>query len=201
MCAMARCLRAGIASYQLQYKKGTGKWKAVTLSSPTATSVTLNLAPVSYTFRLSATDASAAHNTSAWTTTSPHKLSLVQENATAIHYTGTWKRKALSGASAGYVKFASTAGAKASYTFSGSSIAFVTTTGPGYGIAEIWLDGVKQGGTLDLYSSTAHKKLIAWSPTSPLTPGSHTLELRVLGTKNAKATATRVDLDALLVWN
>jgi hypothetical protein len=77
----------------------------------------------------------------------------------------------------------------------------VTTTGPGYGLAQIFIDGVQQGSSLDLYSATTHKKLIAWAPATPLSAGSHTLELRVLGTKNSHATATRVDLDALLVWN
>ena len=192
---------SGIASYRLQKRKGTGSWTTVTLGSPTATSVNLNLAPASYTFRLRATDASANHNVSGWVTTSAHKLSLVQENSSTIHYSTGWTRKKLSGSSASYVKFASTTGAKANYTFSGSSIAFVTTTGPGYGLAQIFIDGVQQGGSLDLYSATTHKKLIAWSPATPLTPGSHTLELRVLGTKDSHASATRIDLDALLVWN
>ena len=64
----------------------------------------------------------------------------------------------------------------------------------------VWLDGVKQQ-SLDLYSATTHKKLMAWSPATSLSAGSHTLEIRVLGTRDSHATATRVDLYALLVWS
>lgn len=49
--------------------------------------------------------------------------------------------------------------------------------------------------------TTAHKKQTFWAPSATLTPGSHTLELRVLGTRDSHASATRVYLDALLVWD
>lgn len=186
-----------IVSYQLQKRKGSGSWTTVSLSSPTARSADVSVVPgTNYAFRLRATD--KAHNTSAWVTTATAKLALVQENSSAIHYSGTWKRASLSGTSGGYVEWAQAANAKADYTFAGTAIAFVADSGPARGKFEIWLDGSKVS-TLDLYSATGTKKRIFWSSPS-LTAGNHTFELRTLGTGNAKSTNTRVDLDALLLW-
>ena len=150
-----------------------------------------------YRFRLRATD--TAGNTSSWVTTSAAKLALVQENATSITYAGTWKRVSMTAASGGYVKYATRSGATATLTFSGTSVALVTDTGPARGLAELWLDGHKVA-TLDLYSATVAKKQLVWAPTAPLAAGSHTLQLTVLGAKNAHSTSTRVDLDAFAVW-
>jgi hypothetical protein len=187
---------SGIKSYQLQRRKGTGSWVTVTLPSPTATSVDVPLAPNgSYRFRLRATD--NASNTSAWLTVGPKTLGMLQETSTAITYSGTFRRAALTGASGGYVRHASAAGRIAKLTFSGSSVAFVTTLAKARGKAEVWLDGTKVA-TLDLYAATTQKKRIAWA--ASLTPGGHTLEIRVLGTKRAAATKATVDVDAFLVW-
>ena len=191
---------SGIDSYQLQKKKGTGAWATVTLSSPTATLADVTVTTgTKYQFRLRATDTSAKHNTSAWVTTTASKLALVQENATTFRYSGTWKSTALAGSSGGYVKYAAKSGASATLTFAGTSIGFVTDTGPARGMVQVWLDGTNVA-TLDLYSATAGKKRIVWSPATSLNAGTHTLELKVLDTKNAHATSTRVDLDALAGW-
>ncbi len=189
---------SGIDHYELQFKKGSHPWKTVGLDSPTATSALLNLAPgASDRFRLRATD--TADNSSAWVTTSTTKLRRVQEKSGAVSYAGGWKSVSLSGASGGHVKKSSSTGATASYTFSGTSVALVTTTGPRYGMVEVWLDGVRQT-TLDLYSASRHTQQIVWSPAAPLSAGNHTLQLRVTGTKRPASGGTRVDLDAFLVW-
>jgi hypothetical protein len=131
-------------------------------------------------------------------TTTAAKLTVVQEKSAAVSYAGTWKRVALLGSSGGYVKYATAAGANATYTFTGSAAGIVVDTGPRRGKAEIWLDGTKVA-TLDLYSATRAKKFVIWAGPS-IASGSHLLMLRVTGTKNAKATSTRVDLDAIVVW-
>lgn len=50
---------------------------------------------------------------------------------------------------------------------------------------------------IDLYAGTTQTKRIVWA--SSVTPGTHTLEIRVTGTNNALATSARVDIDAILV--
>jgi hypothetical protein len=186
---------SGIASYELQRKKGTGSWVNVTLPAPTATSVDVDVVPgTNYAFRLRATDGAA--NTGPWAMTSGSKLALLQETATSITYTGTFKRVALSGSSGGYVRKASVAGRVAKLTFQGSSVAFVTTRAPSRGIVQVRLDGGSWD-SLDLYAATTQTKRIVWA--AGFGAGAHTLEVRVTGTKNPSATASRVDIDAFLV--
>jgi hypothetical protein len=60
----------------------------------------------------------------------------------------------------------------------------------------VWLDGTKVA-TVDLYSSTAQSRVMVFTR-SWATPGAHTLEVRVLGTKNAASGGTRVDIDAFV---
>ena len=186
---------SGIASYELQLKKGTGLWTNVSLAVPTATSVDVSVTPgKNYTFRLRATD--GAGNTGAWATTSTAKLSLRQETSTSVTYTGAFKRVSLSGASGGYVRQTTVAGRIAKLTFSGSCVAFVTTRAPSRGIVEIRLDSGSWI-AIDLYSSSTSTKRIVWA--TEVGPGTHTVQVRVTGTKNPAATSTRVDIDAFLI--
>jgi hypothetical protein len=80
--------------------------------------------------------------------------------------------------------------------FSGSSVAFVSTRGPGRGIAEVWLNGSKVA-TVDLYAASIQKARVVWA--AGVASGTHQLEVRVTGTRNASATGVRVDVDAFLV--
>jgi hypothetical protein len=188
---------SGIASYQLQYKRNTGAWTSVTLSSPTQTSADLTVAHGNnYEFRVAATDTHG--NTSTFATSAVRKLVRSQENGLAIAYSGSWKRVTLTGASGGYVKRSLTAGNTATYTFSGNSVAFVSTRGPNRGFAELRLDGALVA-TIDLYSPAVSAKRLVWA-SGALTATTHTLQIRVKGTKNAASTGVRVDVDALLAW-
>jgi hypothetical protein len=185
---------SGISSYNLQYSKAGGAWTTVALANATDTSVDFGVAPgKSYTFRLRARDGSG--NVGAWATSS-FRANLLQEGATGLTYTGTFKRVGLTGSSGGYVRQTNAAGRVAKLTFTGSNVAFVSTLGAGRGIASIWLDGVLKA-TLDLYSASLKTKRVVWSMATG--GGTHTLEIRVTGTRNASATSSRVDIDAFLV--
>jgi hypothetical protein len=189
---------SGIALYELQRKAGSGSFTSVTLPFATATSVDVALTPgTSYTFRLRATDGQG--NPSDWVLTGPGSISLIQENGAGVVYSGTWKRVSLSGASGGKVKKAGTAGYKATLTFNGSSVGFVSTRSVARGIAEIWLDGVFQD-SVDLYKASTSKKWVIWAPDAPLVAGAHALEVRVTGLRNPSATKNRIDVDAFLTW-
>jgi hypothetical protein len=130
--------------------------------------------------------------TQAWT-----PISLAQENATPVTYSGSWKRVTLSGASGGYVKRSLTTGNTATYTFNGRDISFVSTRGPARGIAQVRVDG-NLVATIDLYSATSQTKRVVWS--ALVTPGSHTVQIRVTGTRNAASSSNRIDIDAYLRW-
>jgi Zn-dependent metalloprotease len=109
---------------------------------------------------------------------------------------GSWSTQSSSGFSGGSARWAKAAGRTASITATASSFALVTRTGPDRGKARVCLDGGSCV-TVDLYSKTAGLRRLAAVFTKP-SPGSHTLSVKVLGTKNAKSTGTRVDVDALV---
>lgn len=188
----------GIASYELQRRKGSHAWAPVALSSPTSTSADVELLPGSaYSFRLRASD--TLGNVSAWVSSASATLSLAQESSASVLYGGTWRSGSVSGASGGKVRYAGAAGRHARLTFNGTSAAFVTTRAPGRGIAEIWLDGSFVQ-SVDLYAAVAQKQAVVWSTGSPLTAGAHTIEVRTTGTRNPLASKNRIDIDAFLVW-
>ena len=120
---------------------------------------------------------------------------MTQEGAGAIGYTGSWAAQALPNASAGRVRYATRA-ARATFRFTGTDVAWIASRARGRGKAEVWLDGVRAA-TLDLYA-TSHTARTAVFARGGLAPGAHTLEVRVLGTRNARATGTRVDLDGFV---
>ena len=75
------------------------------------------------------------------------------------------------------------------------SITWVTRTGPDQGKASVTIDG-KAKGTVDLYSASA-------APLSEVFPGlsnkAHTIEIKVLRTRNPSSSGFNVSLDAFIV--
>jgi len=117
-----------------------------------------------------------------------------QDTSPKITY-GWWAGKTSTSASGGTYRSAATAG-PASFTFTGTQVHWITTTGPSYGKAEVYLDGVDQG-TVDLYSPTTH-----WQTAKSYTasgPGQHTLTIQVLAQKNTASTGKAVNIDAFTV--
>ncbi|HUP83275.1 MAG TPA: S8 family serine peptidase [Candidatus Limnocylindria bacterium] len=185
---------SGIVSYDLQYSRSGGTWTTVGLASPSQTSVDFGVAPgKSYSFRLRAHD--GVGNIGPWAS-SVVKVNLLQEGAVGVTYLGTFKLSSLNGASGSRVRQTATAGRVAKLTFSGSSVAFVSTLGPARGKVDVWLDGVHKG-TLDLYSATLKTKRVVWSTTTGA--GTHTLEIRPSGSRSVHSTSNRIDVDAFLV--
>jgi hypothetical protein len=188
---------ANVTSYELQYSQDSGLWIGVSLGSPTALAANVALtASSSYRFRLRATD--SAGTVGDWVTTVSRTLGKSQETSTLLAYSGTWTLPVyLAGASKSYVKKAYAAGDGARYTFSGTNVGVVTTLGPARGMIQVWLDGT-QVASLDLYAATVQTARVVW--VSGVSSGSHVLEFRALGTKNALSTSTRVDVDAFITW-
>jgi subtilisin family serine protease len=123
------------------------------------------------------------------------RTTTVQESANAVRY-GTWKGGSSVKASGGLYRSSAKANATMSFTFTGTQVAWLTTTGPGWGRAQVSIDGNDRG-TVDLYAPTAR-----WQTAqtySGLSPGGHTITIRVLGTKNAAATSTKVAVDGFVV--
>jgi len=111
--------------------------------------------------------------------------------------TGTWKPQYAAGFSSGRLSFSTTLGATHAITFTGQRVSVIVDSGPNRGIAEVYLDGALQT-TFDAYATTA-KAATAWE-SGTLGAGTHTITVKVKGTKNAKATTTSVAVDYYRVW-
>ncbi len=111
----------------------------------------------------------------------------------AVVYTGLWSNTASSSAAGGCYRYIK-AGGSVAVTFKGTSIAWIATKGPGFGMAEVKLDGVSQG-TVDLYKSSNSYAQLAWG-IKGLASGTHVLTVSWTGQKNAAATGNTVDVDA-----
>jgi GH25 family lysozyme M1 (1,4-beta-N-acetylmuramidase) len=182
---------SGIGSYRIQGQVNGGTWRAVTLSSPTSTSVNLqHRFGATYRYRMASTD--RAGNASGWLYGRPTISSLHQQSSRSISYRGTWRTVTASSASGGSLKYATTRGASATFTFSGAAVSWVAAKGPTRGAAKIYVDG-HYWALFSLYSSKSQSRRIVFSRTWA-SNGTHTLKIIVVGTSGHP----RVDIDAFV---
>jgi len=93
----------------------------------------------------------------------------------------------------GSVKFSKTVNATATFNFSGTEVAWVSTKSPKRGKAKVFVDGVLQT-TVDLFASSLKDRQIVFTA-SGLSAGPHTLKIQVVGTIGRP----RVDIDGIIV--
>ena len=187
----------GVASYEVQQSTDGGAYQDVSLGSDTTrTQKNFQLEPGGeYQFRVRATD--DAGNTGAWAEGQRFTVDAQQqETAGVLAYSGGWAEQSLSTAFGGSTTHSSEAGETATLTFEGTDVSWVAQRGPDRGRAEVRLDG-ELVETVDLYNASAQPRRVLYSASLD-SAGPHTLEVRVLGTKRAASTGTRVDVDAFL---
>jgi hypothetical protein len=194
-----------IASYTLQESVNGLGFSNVTLPSPTATSVTLNLKPsptnnstpaTTYKFQVQATDTAGNISTFA---IGPSFTVPDTDNSFQSSFNGSWSGVNISSAFGGSVQESSTSGATAqpSSAAPATSLAWVSTMGPDRGKAIVSIDG-QQVATVDLYSPTQTTSQVVWA-INGLAPGvNHNISIQATGTHNAASTAAKVDYDAIL---
>ena len=130
---------------------------------------------------------------SPWTTSPPLVISRAQENSAAIVYSGPWGLAASTSYSKGKARWAKAAGASATMTFAGESVAWVSSKSATRGSAQVYIDGVLVKTVSLKKAATTHRQVVfgtSWAAAGP-----HTIQIVVLGT----AGHPRVDLDALVV--
>src|SRR5207302_1848775 len=115
---------------------------------------------------------------------------------TSVAATYVWPTVTTSSATGGSYVRERSAGATATFAFTGSSITWLTVTGPDQGKASVAIDGVSKG-TFDQYASATHYQVAR--TISGLSSGAHTLKITILGLKNSSATNTFVSIDALRI--
>ena len=105
----------------------------------------------------------------------------VNERSKAIAYTGTWRRASHNGYGGDTVAYARSAGASATFTFSGRKVSWNGPTGPTRGKAKVYVDG-KYVKTVNTYRRSFDARSALFK-TGWKTAGKHTLTIVVVGTK------------------
>jgi GH25 family lysozyme M1 (1,4-beta-N-acetylmuramidase) len=182
---------SGIGGDTLERLIAGGSWTAQSLPSPTTTSITQSLT-FGHTYRYVAKATDRAGNTSGWLYGPYFEPLLTQQSSSAVAYAGPWTSVANTYASGGSLKYATSYGASASYTFTGASVSWVAYRGPNRGSAYVYLDGVYKA-TLNLYSAYYYSKQIVYAANWGVN-GTHTIKIVCLGTSGHP----RVDVDAFV---
>ena len=107
----------------------------------------------------------------------------------------SWRIVRSSVAAGGSYVMERAAGATASFTFSGSSVQWLTVVGPTMGVATVTIDG-KLMGTFDQAAGSVAAKARVFKG---LSGGSHTLVVKVLGKRGAGSSDTYVAVDGFKV--
>ncbi|MEV0910228.1 hypothetical protein [Streptomyces hokutonensis] len=147
---------------------------------------------VTYRFYVRAHD--DAGRTGAWSRTATTGIPL-DDRATALHYTGTWKSASATAAWAGTVRTSATKGAYVSFTANGTQLRVVATKKSNGGRFAVVVDG-KTVGTVNTYAAKTAYRQVVFTATLGTTVKSHKVQLRVLaGSTSARSTVT---LDGVL---
>jgi SpoIID/LytB domain protein len=112
-----------------------------------------------------------------------------------LTFLGYWSAGSSASASAGSYLYSNSTGSAATVCFNGTSLSWLATTGPGYGVATVTLDGGAPS-SVDFYTATTLYGQEVYNP-GPLAPGDHTLTIECSGTKNVSSTGYLIDVDAL----
>ncbi|HYK95647.1 MAG TPA: hypothetical protein VE011_07280, partial [Candidatus Dormibacteraeota bacterium] len=182
---------SGVALDELQRSTAGGAWSGVGLPAATTTALTETLTfGIRYGYHVRATD--RVGNTSSWVAGPTVTPMLTEQSGAGVTSGGTWHTAAVRAASGGSEKYTDAAGAWMKYTFTGSSIAWVATTGPTRGSAAIYIDGVYKG-TINLRTSTYRQRQIVFA-FNWAANGTHSIKIVCKGT----AGHPRISVDAFL---
>lgn len=120
-----------------------------------------------------------------------------EDSATGVTTTGTWSSVTTSDASSGTVRQSSSTNSTLSLTFTGPWLALGLRGATSLGIVEVLIDGMSQG-LVDTYLRQTGTVTRIYSGLANTT---HTVTLRVTGTRNPLASANTIQLDYFEVWD
>jgi hypothetical protein len=182
---------AGVAAYDVARSIDGGAFRMLSRGL-TSASLAVALRPGhAYRFEVRARD--RAGNVGGWVAGPTLRAYLPQQTTAAISYRGTWTKEPNPSFSGGTARYSISAGARATYTFTGRAIGWVTTPGPTRGSARIYVDGVHVA-TIDTHAPTTIYRRVVFSRTWSQS-GTHTIRIVAVGTSGHP----RVDLDAFEV--
>ncbi|OFV94292.1 MAG: hypothetical protein A3F68_08825 [Acidobacteria bacterium RIFCSPLOWO2_12_FULL_54_10] len=126
--------------------------------------------------------------------TSTTSTTHAQETDTPVSYTGTWYPISRSFFDGGSAKEAMDAGARVTFTFTGTGIRWIGYRDEWSGKANIYLDGQFKA-VVDTFASPAQAQAVIWSATG-LTASTHTLAIEATGTHSASSGGAWIWIDA-----
>src|SRR5260221_3102394 len=115
------------------------------------------------------------------------------EESAASYSTG-WSQDTSRPWSGGTAAISATAGAQATFAFSGSTVTWIGGLRPDTGIALVFIDGV-QVAEVDAFSKTEETRVPVFTAAG-LSTGSHTLTIQVTGQRNPQSGTATVVVDA-----
>ncbi len=118
-----------------------------------------------------------------------------QETDARIAYGPGWNVSSSSALLGGTQIWSASAGASCTVAFKGSGLKWIGNKAPSYGRANVYVDGSFDR-TVDLYSARTLYRRALWSVGGLSALTTHTVEIRVLGTRNASSRGNAVAIDA-----
>jgi hypothetical protein len=118
----------------------------------------------------------------------------IEQNNAAMTYAGHWYANNSSVLSGGSAALAVDAGSRASLTFTGSGVSWITYQDQWSGMARVYIDGDLKT-TIDDYASPARAGVAAYT-IGGLGPGNHTITIEATGSRNASSQGAWVWIDA-----
>jgi hypothetical protein len=192
---------ATVSKYELQRSTDGGTtFAAVTLPTLTTTSVTQSLAPGSYIYRVRATD--SAGRVGAFATAAAFSVAVTDSsNTAAIAYTASFTSATQTGAVGGTIRSSSTTSATAKFTVTSTpgvrAISLISPKSTSSGKASIFVDGsTTAAATVDLFATATQLRQVAVTLTVNPAVTTHSILVKVTGTRNTASTGTRIDVDA-----
>jgi hypothetical protein len=188
----------GVVGVQFQLD-GTTNLGAEDTSAPYSVSWnTAGVANGTHTLTATARDAAGNFTTSAARTVTVNNAAQAtkrfEETDPSIAYTSGWSSDSQGGLSGGTAAVSNSAGAQATFTFTGTSVSWIGGRSFETGIAQVFLDGSLVS-TLDTYSKTVEVQVPMFTATG-LANTSHTLVIQATGQQNAAAVSAFIILDA-----
>lgn len=180
---------SGILHYEVAQSTDAGSWTAVgTVTSPR---LGRSLAyGHSYRFRVRAVD--RAGNIGSWMSGSTFRLTGYHDHSSAIRYSSGWGVASSPSYWGSRTHYARTAGASATFTFTGREFMWIAAKGPTRGLARVYVNGVLSA-TVTLHATTTTTKQIAYGKAWS-TSATRTIRIVVLGTSGRP----RVDVDGFV---
>jgi hypothetical protein len=182
----------GIGGYELQVSKDGGTYGRVGFYSGSVRSTALSLfTRHDYKFRVRAHD--RVGNLSAWATAGVFRIGRFEQTSSLVSYRGSWRGIRDTRASGSSLSYSTQFAATATFRFTGTQVAWVTSAGPKDGYARIYLDG-EYVTSMTLYQQSWSFRRIAFTG-SFAASAVHTITIWV----RAPAGHPRIDVDAFLV--